>query len=64
MRRMTERSGRGQMKGERLFTPKEMVEARKHTGGTARARVKEQIRDARGFLKKLGEKSPGSRSGR
>lgn len=42
----------------RLPTPEEMVEARKHTGGTARARVIEQIQDAGSFLR---EAAPGSR---
>lgn len=64
MRGRSERSGYGRMKGVSLSAPEEMVEARKHIGGTARARVKEQIRDARGFLKKSGEKSARSRSGR
>jgi argininosuccinate lyase len=35
-----------------LPSPEEMVEARNHAGGTARPRVKEQIRDARAFLKR------------
>lgn len=32
--------------------PEEMVEARNHKGGTSRDRVREQIRDAKSFLKK------------
>lgn len=35
--------------------PEEMVEARRHTGGTAKGSVKMQIRDARRFLKGLSD---------
>lgn len=44
--------------------PEEMVEARTHTGGTAKKSVKEQIRDAESFLASLTEpEAPGRRRG-
>jgi argininosuccinate lyase len=42
--------------------PEEMVEARKHGGGTARARVMDQILEAKAFLKRNAETiAPGTR---
>lgn len=44
--------------------PEEMVEARRHTGGTAKRSVKTQIRDARSFLEGLSDAvAPGKRRG-
>jgi argininosuccinate lyase len=43
-------TGRGKA-GEQVPSPEEMVEARKHVGGTARASVMEQIREVREFLR-------------
>jgi argininosuccinate lyase len=46
-------------------SPEEMVEARKHDGGTARARVMDQIREAKAFLKRNADTStPGTRHSR
>jgi argininosuccinate lyase len=46
-------SGReGRKGGDELPSPQEMVEARNHRGGTAAARVLEQIEEARKFLKR------------
>ena len=44
-------------------SPKEMVEARKHGGGTSRDRVREQIRHAKSFLKKSKPAEAPSRKG-
>ncbi|MEJ2715913.1 MAG: argininosuccinate lyase, partial [Deltaproteobacteria bacterium] len=47
------RTGRdGRKKGGALPGPQEMVEARNHRGGTASARVLEQIEEARKFLRR------------
>jgi argininosuccinate lyase len=43
-------SGRGKAK-DKVPSPEEMVEARTHVGGTARASVMDQIREARAFLR-------------
>jgi len=43
-------------------SPEEMVEAREHDGGTARAGVMDQIREAKAFLKRNAEtRTPGTR---
>jgi argininosuccinate lyase len=43
--------GRQGTEVESVPSPEEMVEARNHAGGTSRSRVREQILDARSFLK-------------
>ena len=49
---------------ESIPSPEEMVEARNHKGGTSRDRVREQIRDAKSFLKKSKQAAaPPSRKG-
>lgn len=44
-------------------SPEDMVEARKHKGGTSRDRVKDQIRDAKSFLRKTKPVAAPSRKG-
>jgi argininosuccinate lyase len=45
--------GEGRKQGDELPSPQEMVEARNHPGGTAAARVRDQIKDARTFLRRV-----------
>jgi len=56
IREQAQGRGKGEATGA-IPTPDDMCEARNHPGGTARERVREQIRVARGFIREQGGQS-------